>query len=259
MTDIHLQAEKNADIAFVRAIDTINKLDPDFVITGGDLVMDASRRSESRADSLYDMYIELSGLLNMPVYNTIGNNDMFGIYEQSGVDVTHPLYAEKMYEDRIGPTYYAFNYLGWRFYILDSVEDKEDRSGYQGHIHSEQLAWLEEDLTAVDSNTPLVIISHIPFNVKEIPLDPEYVPHFVDNTGEVLSLFNGYNLELVLHGHFHMLAEVEVSGVTYILGGAVSGDWWNGPRGDMQEGFVVFYVYGDDFEWEYIDYGWDAG
>ena len=34
LTDIHLQPEKNAVAGFRQAIDTINRLNPDFVITG---------------------------------------------------------------------------------------------------------------------------------------------------------------------------------------------------------------------------------
>ena len=40
LTDIHLQPEKGAKAGFQWAIREVNKLDPDFVITGGDLVMD---------------------------------------------------------------------------------------------------------------------------------------------------------------------------------------------------------------------------
>ncbi|MBS0011027.1 MAG: hypothetical protein KFF49_06440, partial [Bacteroidales bacterium] len=70
LTDIHLQPERNAPAGFRQAIDTVNMLNPDFVIMGGDQIMDALGQTESRSDSLYDMYIEMSGLLNMPVYNT---------------------------------------------------------------------------------------------------------------------------------------------------------------------------------------------
>ncbi|MFO7670024.1 MAG: hypothetical protein R6W31_10235, partial [Bacteroidales bacterium] len=40
LTDIHLQPELNAVAGFQKAIDTINQIRPDFVLTGGDLVMD---------------------------------------------------------------------------------------------------------------------------------------------------------------------------------------------------------------------------
>jgi len=39
LTDIHVQPEKSAMTGFQQAIDSVNKLNPDFVITGGDLIM----------------------------------------------------------------------------------------------------------------------------------------------------------------------------------------------------------------------------
>jgi len=47
ITDIHLQPEKNAPVGFKQAIDSINKLNPDFVLTGGDHIMDALGQSYS--------------------------------------------------------------------------------------------------------------------------------------------------------------------------------------------------------------------
>ena len=41
MTDIHLKPELKGDDGFRAAIARVNELKPDFVITGGDLIMDA--------------------------------------------------------------------------------------------------------------------------------------------------------------------------------------------------------------------------
>lgn len=263
LPDIHVQPEKNADLGFKQAIDTVNKLNPDFVIMGGDQIMDALGQTELRADSLYDMYIELSGLLNMPVYNTIGNRELFGIYEESGVDPSHPLYGEKMYEERIGERYYAFDYKGWKFYILDSVDGEEDRQGYRGQVDSEQLAWLEDELEKVDPGTPIAISIHVPV----ITLQTQFPKGtnaakgevlVIDNATDVLSLFRDHNLKLVLQGHLHILEDIYAGGIHFVTGGAVSGAWWNGPRNDTQEGFLMVHVEGEEFDWEYIDYGWEV-
>jgi len=263
LTDTHLQPEKNAGDGFRQAIDTVNSINPDFVITGGDQIMDALGQTESRADSLYDMYIEMSELFNMPVYNTMGNHEVFGIYEQSGVDSTHPLYGEKMYEERIGERYYAFNHKGWRFYILDSVDEREDGAGYYGHIDSLQIAWLKEDLANVNPSQPIAISVHIPFITIQTQLlsgstaaNSEGL--VITNSKDVLSLFDNHNLKLVLQGHLHFLEDLYAGGVHYITGGAVSSSWWNGPRGDLQEGFLVVHVDGEEFDWEYVDYGWEV-
>ncbi len=61
LTDIHLQPELNAVAGFQMAIDTINIINPDFVLTGGDLVMDVLNQSYGRADSVYKLYKEVSG------------------------------------------------------------------------------------------------------------------------------------------------------------------------------------------------------
>jgi len=39
MTDVHVAPERHATEGFLQAIDTINKLAPDFVISGGDNIL----------------------------------------------------------------------------------------------------------------------------------------------------------------------------------------------------------------------------
>ena len=263
LTDIHLQPEKNAPEGFMKAIDTLNLLKPDFVITGGDLIMDALAQKETRADSLYQLYKEMSGKLVTPVYNTMGNHEIFGIYEKSGIDPSHPLYGEKMFEEKIGKRYYAFNHGGWRFYILDSIDEKEDRQGYYGHVDSKQLEWIREDLKTVDKNTPLVISVHIPMISVQAQIDRGATTangegSVITNSKEVLDLFRNHKLKLVLQGHLHYLEDIYASGTHFITGGAVSASWWNGPIGNMQEGFLLLKVSGDEFDWEYVDYGWEV-
>jgi Icc protein len=77
LTDIHLQPELNAPEGYKKAIVTVNELNPDFVITGGDQIMDALGVDYERAEMLYDLYIEITKEFNMPVYNTLGNHDIF--------------------------------------------------------------------------------------------------------------------------------------------------------------------------------------
>jgi hypothetical protein len=109
MTDIHLQPELNAPQGFKQAMDSINKFNPGFVITGGDLIMDALGQTWGRSDSLYKLYLEMIPGLKMPVYNTMGNHEIYGIYKESGADITHPEYGEKMFEKRLGRSYNQFN------------------------------------------------------------------------------------------------------------------------------------------------------
>lgn len=262
LTDIHVQPEKNAAEGFRAAIQKVNALDPEFVITGGDLIMDALGVSYERADSLYTLYKELSEEFNMPVYNTIGNHEVFGIYEKSGVDPEHPDYRYGMYEKRLGELYYSFDHKGWHFMVLNSVVETEERK-YIGMIDDEQIEWIKQDLLDVSPATPIVISTHIPFiTVFTQVLYGEYAPDYhglvVENARDVLDLFIGHNLKLVLQGHLHYLEDIEVNGIHYITGGAVSARWWNGPNHGVEEGFLMIQTREDDFSWEYIDYGWEV-
>lgn len=260
MTDIHVTPEKRAPEGFKKAIDTVNKMDLDFVITGGDLVMDALAVSYSRADSLYNLYNLISKEIKVPVYNTMGNHEIYGWYERSGADTNHPEYGKKMFENRLGKRFQSFEHKGWKFFILDSVE-KDSKGGYQGGVSDDQITWLKEELAATDTLTPLVISAHIPFITTESQIlngstAANHPAEVITNSKDVLDLFKHHNLKLVLQGHLHYYEELYVFGTRFITAGAVSGAWWTGPYLGTQEGFLRVTIKGDDFKWEYVDYAW---
>ena len=142
MTDIHVQPELKGDEGFKQAIIKVNQLNPDFVITGGDLVFDALGQSYERTTQLYDMYFDVCKNFNLPVYNTIGNHEVFGLYEKSGISPEHKEYGKQMYKNRTGyeKTYFSFDHKGWHFMLLDGIGFTEDRQ-YYGHIDQDQMAW----------------------------------------------------------------------------------------------------------------------
>ena len=261
LTDVHLQPELNAEQGFRQAIRTINRMDPDFVITGGDQIMDALGVSFERADSLYDLYDEVAKEFQMPVYNTLGNHEVFAYYPESGADTTHPFYGDRLYEARLGERYYAIDHKGWRFYFLDSVEEREERGGYFGFVDREQLKWLKKELAGVDTTTPLVLTLHIPLVTVQTQLrqgstTPNSQGTVVTNAREVLELFSGHNLRLVLQGHLHAYEEIYANGILFITGGAVSGRWWHGPSRGVEEGFLLVTIRNGEIIPEYVDYGW---
>ena len=46
--------------------------------------------------------------------------------------------------------------------------------------------------------------------------------------------------------------------MTFANVGAVSGNWWNGLRDGFEEGYVMLEFRGDQVDWRYVDYGWQA-
>lgn len=260
LTDIHLEPERNAIQGLQMAIEQVNKLNPDFVLTGGDLVFDALAVNEKRADSLFNLYIDALRSFKSPFYNTIGNHDLFGVYKESGISPDNPMYGTKMYEAKLGKKYYSFEHKGWKFFVLRSVQITPDRQ-YTGAIDSAQMIWLREELATTDKSIPLVIVSHMPFvtsisQLKEgsMAANPEGL--VVKNSKQVLELFKDHNLKLVLQGHLHYLEDIYARGIHFITGGAVCAKWWQGPLDGLNPGFLMLTLTSDEIRWNYIEYGW---
>jgi Icc protein len=262
LTDIHITYDRNAPAGFEKAIDTVNELKPDFVITGGDLVMDALGQTRSRADSLYRLYDSLEKDFRMPVYNTVGNHELFGLYNKN-IDTLDPDYNEGMFRRYIGKPWQSFDYKGWHFILLKSIEPTPSR-GYYGRINPVQMAWLKDDLARVNDTTPIVVAVHIPL----ITVYNQWIEggqqvngagSVITNGKEVMDLLRTKNLKLVLQGHQHYYEDLYLDGVHFITGGAVSAAWWTGRNGTLEEGFVLIKVFGDRIASGYVDYKWEAG
>ena len=81
---------------------------------------------------VYNLYEEVTKKFKMPVYNTMGNHEIYGIYSKSGADPSNPEYGEKMFEKRLGKSYYTFDYDGWKFMVLNSIEDTKRKVSTSG-------------------------------------------------------------------------------------------------------------------------------
>jgi 3',5'-cyclic AMP phosphodiesterase CpdA len=258
LTDIHLRPTSVE--AFEMVIDTVNNMDVDFVLSGGDQVYDVLRGNQPRSDSLFTLVKTMTGRLDVPFYPCIGNHELFAIYEESPEDSLHPDYKYGMYERYFGDTYYSFDHKGWHFLVLNSLDAENKR--YIGSISEEQLDWLERDLAKVDRDTPIAVALHIPMitTIRQVYPSPSSTQGYrgLRNQDRFMDIIKNHNLRLVLQGHLHWLEDLNVMGKTrYITGGAVAGrPSWKGRR-HGEEGFLKITLSGTDVSWDFIDYGWD--
>ena len=257
LTDIHLKPEMDAPIGFQMAIDKVNELNPDFVLTGGDLVYDVMRGNKARGDSLFTLFSEMEKGFKMPLFHCVGNHDLFGIYEESPEDSTHADYKYGMFERYFGETYYSFNHKGWHFIVLNSL-DVTPNKRYKGIFHKEQMEWLKKDIQNLDKTTPIVLTTHLPMISTFSQVRGKTGRPNVSNSADVFRLLEDHNLKLILQGHVHWKEYGFVNDkFHYITGGSIAGNGWKGRRHNTKEGFVLIKVNGDDFTWEYIDHGWE--
>jgi Icc protein len=260
-TDTHLEPEMDAAKGCDMAFRKMRSMNAAFAVQGGDHIFDGLAVPTSRSLRLFDLYDKTQQDLGLKVYHTLGNHDVFGVYRESGMTPSDPLYGKKYFNDHIGKTYYSFDAKGVHFIVLDSIFLTRDRH-YEGRIDAAQVAWLRSDLAAQGAAQPIIVVSHIPlvtayplYNDDVVAANPRPHQLAVANTNEIFPLFHGKNMLAVLQGHTHVNEIVQWQGVPYITSGAVSGNWWKGTHLGTPEGFTVVSVRGGKLETRYETYG----
>jgi len=255
ITDIHLDYNNGTLQYFDNAVKTVNNLNPDFIITGGDNVKDATHARESYADSLYNLYLSQIKGFNMPVHTGMGNHEVFGV-NNPNIDLENPLYGKKMYESKIGERYYTFSHKGWKFFMIDDIKNTDSGHRYIGCVDDEQMEWLKNELAETDSLTPIVICSHIPFisSMKKFELGSlsgNPINDGVSNSIEFFKLFTNHNLKLLLQGHFHFFEVLYANDIYYITGPSLNGRY--GSLLTPKSGLFFFTTKGDSLTWKFVE------
>ena len=266
LTDIHLWDRNNAPKKFEKCLHALQSISdaPDIIFNGGDTIFDAlgaDKSSVERQWSLWNSIIKEEN--NLPIVHCIGNHDVWGAGEKTDILYGKGYAVDKMELNR---PYYSLEKAGWKFIILDSTHPVGD-GWYTGKLDDEQFDWLENELAQTDSNTPIMVMSHIPIltatgfyegNEKngnwEVPGSWMHI-----DFNRIKKLFLKHpNVKLCISGHMHLLDNVQYNGVTYCCNGAVSGNWWgNELYHETKAGFALIDLYDDGgFNVEYRNYYW---
>lgn len=277
MTDMHVQPERRAGEGWAAALKSLQQLDPkpQFIITGGDHVMDTTEKAPDRCKVQWDLYHQVLRDNNqLPVYATIGNHDVAGWGAKELFTEDMPGFGKAMGYEQLKLKTGGYGFDGpagandWRFINLDSITRRGN--SYYGWLGDEQFAWLREELARIGTKRPICITSHLPImsvaaffdgkrlNEKNRFFDiPDSYVH--RDMSAIMQLIEPYNVRLLLSGHLHLVDRCEYRGKTFICDGAVSGNWWKGAHQDFPEGYGVIDVYPDgSFEHQYVTYGWKA-
>lgn len=255
MTDLHVQPGVETEMK--KALAKAASFQPDFIITGGDLIMDALEADKKTAENLYSLYQNLMKESPVPVYNTPGNHEAWG-WGLKTADTLDPDYGLGIFRKWLGSTMQVFSHKGVYFILLPSMVYNK-KSAYIGGFSPETLKWVEEKLENIPKEAPLVLVSHIPLVTAETQweegaLTPNHPMNVVGNSRELLKKLEDRPLKLILQGHLHIWEKIEIAGVQIITGGAVSGKWWQGVYKGTPPGFVLVTIRGNDIHTEYINY-----
>lgn len=231
LADIHVQRHLRADEGFRRCLQAIHALKPrpEFILTGGDLVMDVTATSEATAKELFDLYTNICKDSDIPIRQCIGNHDVFGWSSKGKIAPDHASYGKKMVQERLNlpRTTYSFDHKGWHFCIVDDILPA-DGDGWQGGITEEDLDWLSRDLEAAGEK-PKVLCAHMPIvsatvfrgvNATDRPNIEITKRAMCRNVGPILKFLRRHNIDLVLTGHMHQNEMVRLDKTTYVGQGA---------------------------------------
>jgi C terminal of Calcineurin-like phosphoesterase/N terminal of Calcineurin-like phosphoesterase len=215
-TDPH--AESPAAIDFIRT-DVVNALigtKAAFGMTMGDIMSDDL--------SLYDRYNRIIGRIGIPWHNIAGNHDL-------NFEAPDRNFSRETFKRTFGPDYYAFEYGGALFLMLDNV-DYLGNGKYQGRFGERQLAFVSDVLRQTPADRLVVAAMHIPLRTYLDPKDP------TTGTSDCTALLKllGDRPNVSFSGHTHTTEHHYFGGGDpgktphhhHILA-AVSGSWWSGP------------------------------
>ena len=223
------QPESQAEVDFIRD-DVVNGLigaQAAFGMTTGDIMFDDL--------SLYPRLNRIIGQIGLPWYNIGGNHDL-------NFEAPSAKYSRETFKRIYGPNYYAFEYGGVLFLMLDNVnylgfDPAKPRAGgkFEGRFDQRQLAFIANVLKEFPADKLVVACMHIPLQTYVDQVDP--IMNTV-NRGDFLRLLAGRPHTVSLSGHTHTTehhyfgAEDGFTGAVphhHHVMTAVSGSWWSGP------------------------------
>lgn len=269
LSDVHVKATTTAEEGMSKAFRKANSIKPklDFIINGGDAIMDAMKATKEKVQQQWDVWNKVLTAENkLPIYHCIGNHDAWG-WQMTEPEIKNDVLYDKKWaiqQHKMPNRYYSFDFKNWKFIILDSAQ--ENNGGYIAKLDDEQFAWLENELKNTDTKTPICIASHIPivsfcsamFSDKNEANGDWKISRALLHTDnrKMIQLFKKYaNIKCCLSGHIHMQDEVEYLGIKYFCNGAVSGNWWSGAFKDFAPAFAVFTFYeSGEVSREIVDY-----
>ena len=242
------------ETGMAKVLQHAQRLDPpvDFIINGGDSIMDALQADKQKTQAQWDLFHSILQKENrLPVYHCIGNHDIWGWFLRDNKPESDPLYSKQWVLDTLEMKnrFYSFTKGKWHFIILDSTQ-LNPAGGYIAFLDPGQLAWLQNDLSSTRVDEFICIVSHIPilsicaglfFDKTESNGDLKIQRNLMHTDFLVLKkIFLQYpNIKLCLSGHIHLQDELDYLGVKYYCNGAVSGNWWKGAFQEFAPAYAV--------------------
>lgn len=178
---------------WMKAIEKINLMRPEFVMSVGDLIEGYSEnRRELRAQ--WREFLGFMDRMQMKFFFVAGNHDL-----------SNPV-MHQMWRERFGPKWYSFDYKGVHFVCLSSEEPATA-------LGEEQLAWVTKDLAEHADARWTLVFMHKPLWFES---ERARAAGNRDGTGwQQLEAQLGSRPHTVFAGHVHHYCQFDRNGMQY--------------------------------------------
>jgi 3',5'-cyclic AMP phosphodiesterase CpdA len=205
---------------FESAIQTANRLRPEFVVMGGDMVNDPA--SEDQYDAVMRIASGLDDGIEMKWVP--GNHDIAA----DTVVPTHRSIAN--YREGFGPDYYAFDWGANRFVVLNTVV--LDHPEEVASELADQLEFVEFELgRAAGANRPVILMGHHPLFTSAAHEEDSYWNIPTERRGILLAMIHRYSVRIMFAGHWHRNSYAQDGEFEMVTSGAVGYPLGRDPSG----------------------------
>jgi hypothetical protein len=175
--------------------------------------------------NIYDHLTGSMATLGIPLWYVAGNHDN----DYTGKNSVE---ARGVWYRTFGPSYYSFSYGSAHFVVLDNIRwiVEEDKSYYRTGLGKEQMEFLKNEISRLDQDQLLFLLTHIPYTGSTEWADEEEKKAFFE-----LIASHPKSVSLVAHTHrhyHHFIGKEEgypgENPHHMISVGTACGAWWSG-------------------------------
>jgi hypothetical protein len=174
---------------FAKAVERLNLMQPEFVLSVGDLIEGYSEDKE-KLDSQWREFNGFVNKLEMPFFYVVGNHDL-----------VNPVEGQK-WQEQFGRTFYHFVYKNVLFLLLSSEDPKAKDVGV---VTPAQIAWVKKTLEANRNVRWTIVVLHRPLWTQQ---------NLKNGWVEVEKLLGGRQYT-VFAGHLHRYQKYVRQGMNY--------------------------------------------
>ncbi len=211
---------------YAKAVEAINKLNPDFVVLTGDLV----NKKEDRTQVSEFKRITSKIKTEIPIYYSPGNHDIG--QPPSNKDIS--LFITDYGHDRFCFRHKKSMFIGLNSCIIKSNDPVAEK---------QQIDWLKKELTKSKRAKQIIVFTHYPFFINTFDEPETYSNIAIETRYKYLSLFKEYGVDAVFVGHLHNNGSATYGNMQMIITSAVGK-----PLGKAQSGIRIIKVYPDRVE-----------